>query len=158
MLARTHSGVFILGLAFNTRDITSSLPQDKILMINTQAAKVASSPTIRGVIRLLGLKNLPAGHYHGKAVLSSPAVLATSNLHYSRWSIEQREPNPEATHHYFGGASSYYNQGPYTGPWWKKESQWMPPWKFTGATWKSCLSEANGPGGRAGTHTSTFCN
>ena len=46
-----------LGLVFNTNDRALSQPQDKVLAIKTQAAKVDSSTTCRGVMRLLGLKN-----------------------------------------------------------------------------------------------------
>ena len=47
-----------LGVVFNTQDINLSLPQDKVLLIKTQAAKVTSSPACRGVMRLLGLTNV----------------------------------------------------------------------------------------------------
>ena len=47
-----------LGLVLNTQSITLSLPKDKVVTIKTQAAKVASSSTCRGVIRLLGLTNV----------------------------------------------------------------------------------------------------
>ena len=46
-----------LGLVFNTQSMTFSLPQDKVLAMKALAAKVASSPTSRGVIRLLDLTN-----------------------------------------------------------------------------------------------------
>ena len=47
-----------LGLVFNTQNTTLSLSQDKVLAIKAQAAKVASSPICRGVMRLLGLTNV----------------------------------------------------------------------------------------------------
>ena len=46
-----------LNLAFKTPGMTLSLPQDKVLVIRTQAFKVDSSPMCRGVMRLLGLTN-----------------------------------------------------------------------------------------------------
>ena len=46
-----------MGLMLNTKIITLLLPQDKVLTMKGQAAKVASSPTFRDVIRLLGMTN-----------------------------------------------------------------------------------------------------
>ena len=48
-----------LGLLFSTQNMTLSLPQNKVLAVNAQAAKVMSFSTCRGVMRLLGLRNLP---------------------------------------------------------------------------------------------------
>ena len=48
----THSG-----LVFKTQNVTLSLPQDKVLKMKAQTAKVASSPTCRGVMKLLDLTN-----------------------------------------------------------------------------------------------------
>ena len=58
-----------LGLVFNTQDMTLSLPQNKVLTIKTQATKVASSPTCRGVMMLGGLTDfssmpLPLARLH----------------------------------------------------------------------------------------------
>ena len=46
-----------LGFMFNTQNMSLLLPQDKVLMMKAQAVKVATSPTCRGVMRLLGLMN-----------------------------------------------------------------------------------------------------
>ena len=55
MQAGIHSRIYTLGLVFNTQNITLSLLQDKVLTIKAKAAKVASFPTYRGVMRLLDL-------------------------------------------------------------------------------------------------------
>ena len=45
------------GIIFNTQNITLLIPKDEVLTIKVQAAKMSSSPTCRGVMRLLGLTN-----------------------------------------------------------------------------------------------------
>ena len=53
----THSDIYTPGSVFNIEDMMLSLSVDKVLLIKAQAAKVASSPSCKGMMSLLGLKN-----------------------------------------------------------------------------------------------------
>ena len=60
-----------LGVTFNSKEMTISLPEEKILKVREQAAKVLKTPTCRGVMRLLGLTNfanlgVPLGRLHSR--------------------------------------------------------------------------------------------
>ena len=52
-----HSRIYTPGSGVQLTQYNFSMTQDKVLAIETQAAKVASSPSCRGVMRLLDLTN-----------------------------------------------------------------------------------------------------
>ena len=84
-----------LGLVFNTQNRTLSLSWDNILAIKAKVAKVASSPTYRGMMKLLGLKNfasmtLPLARLH----CCLPTILAQGELRDSSWSLQGTEARP----------------------------------------------------------------
>ena len=64
-----------LDLVFNTQNMNLALPWDKVLAIKAQAAKVASSPTCRGVMRLLDLT-------HFASMALTLAILHSQPLQY----------------------------------------------------------------------------
>ena len=79
-----------LGLVFNTWNMTLSPPQDKVLTIKAQAANVSSSPTCRGVNRLLGLTHFASMALPlGKITFSPPTVLAQGELQDSSQSVSK---------------------------------------------------------------------
>ena len=88
-----------LGLVFNIKNMTLSLTQDKVLTIKAQAARVASSPTCRGVMRLLGLTNfasmvLPLARLHSDPNNTGSRITRLQLTWSKGWSQMQRFLRP----------------------------------------------------------------
>ena len=76
----------------NTHNMTLSLPHNKVLAIKTQAAKVASSPACRGLMRLLGFDKLcQHGTTTGKITFLPCTILVQGELHDSSWPVKMAE-------------------------------------------------------------------
>ena len=88
-----------LGLVFNTQNMTLSLPQDKVLTIKAQTAKEASSPTCKGVMRLLGLTNFfwQHGTTTSKITFSSHQYWIKENYQTPVDVFKGLKPAPEAS-------------------------------------------------------------
>ena len=88
---RALSRIYTSGSGVQHTCYDLSLPKDEVQVIKTQAAKVASSPTCRCVIRLLGLTNFASMVLPLAILLSCPYSSSLRDLQNSSQPVQGAE-------------------------------------------------------------------